>query len=103
MSKPSSVNDAGSTALSNDTAGSAAHQWFTMLDQRPLSVGAERWRTQVVGIHEDGSDVWIQLQPLREQLRDLTIRVRPGMSLDDVVTAIEKLIRDAAWAGRQSV
>jgi hypothetical protein len=95
------VNGAVITAMSNDTAGSAAQQWFTMLDQRPLSVGAERWRTQVVGIHEDGSDVWIQLQPLREQLRDLTIRVRPGMSLEEVVTTIEKLIRDAAWAGRQ--
>ena len=101
MSKPSSVNGAVITAMSNDTAGSAVDRWFTMLDQRPVSVGAERWRTQVVGIHEDGSDVWIQLQPLREQLRDLTIRVRPGMSLEDVVTTIEKLIRDAAWAGRQ--
>jgi hypothetical protein len=103
VSKLSSTKDAAISAVSDDTGGSAAQQWFTMLDQRPVSVGAERWRTQVVGIHEDGSDVWIQLQPLREQLRDLTIRVRPGMSIEDVVTAIETLIRDAAWAGRQSV
>lgn len=100
MSKLSSANSA-TAVMSKDTASSTAHQWFTMLDQRPVSVGSERWRTQVVGIHEDGSDVWIQLQPLREQLRDLTIRVRPGMSVQDVVDAIEALIRDAAWAGRQ--
>lgn len=98
MSKPSSATD--TTATSQGTPGSAAHHWFAMLDQRPVFVGAERWRTEVVGIHEDGSDVWIQLQPLREQLRDLTIRVRPGMSLEDVVGTIEKLIRDASWSGR---
>ena len=69
--------------------------WFTALDQRLLSVDAERWLTQVVGIHQDGSDIWIQLQPLREQLRDFTVRVRPGMSIDDVVTAVAAQIRDA--------
>jgi hypothetical protein len=103
VSKLSSANGAATAATSHDTAGSTAHRWFTMLDQRAVSVGAERWRTQVVGIHEDGSDVWIQLQPLREQLRDLTIRVRPEMSVEDVLSAIETLIRDAARAGRQSV
>ena len=103
MSKLSSANGAATAVMNNETASSTAHEWFTTLDQRPVSVGAERWRTQVVGIHEDGSDVWIQLQPLREQLRDLTIRVRPGMSVEDVVNAIETLIRDAAWAGRQHV
>ena len=103
MSKLSSTNGAATAVMSKDPANPTAHQWFTTLDQRPVSVGTERWRTQVVGIHEDGSDVWIQLQPLREQLRDLTIRVRPGMSVEDVVTAIETLIRDAAWAGRKHV
>lgn len=77
-----------------------AHWWFTALDQRPLAVGPERWLTQVVGVHTDGSDVWIQLLPLREQLRDFTIRVSPGMSLDDVLGEIQQLIREAARPSR---
>jgi hypothetical protein len=103
VSKFSSANGVTEGPAINEASQSQAHEWFTVLDQRPVSVGAERWRTQVVGIHEDGPDVWIQLQPLREQLRDLTIRVRPGMSVDEVVTAIERLIRDATWANRQHV
>jgi hypothetical protein len=76
------------------------HQWFTALDQRLLSIDAERWLTQVVGIHQDGSDIWIQLQPLREQVRDFTVRVRPGMSVDDVVTAVAAQIRDVSRRAR---
>jgi hypothetical protein len=70
-----------------------AHWWFTALDQRSLAVGAERWLTQVVGVHVKGSEVWIQLQSLPEQLQDFTIRVRPDMTVDDVVTAVAAQIR----------
>ena len=77
-----------------------AHWWFTELDQRALAVGSERWLTQVVGVHVEGGDVWIQLQSLPEQLRDLTIRVRPGMSVDDVVSAVEAEIRRATRLAR---
>jgi hypothetical protein len=74
------------------TAGDA-QWWFTALDHRWFGVGAERWLTQVVGIHEDGGDIWIQLQSLGEQLRDFTIRIIPGMTVADVVGAIETQIR----------
>lgn len=77
-----------------------AHWWFSALDQRWFSVGADRWLTQVVGIHEDGGDIWIQLQTLGEQLRDFTIRVLPGMSLPDVVKTIESQISTGIAAAR---
>lgn len=79
---------------------SNAHWWFSALDQRSLAVGAERWLTQVVGVHVEGSDVWIQLQSLPEQLQDFTIRVRPEMTIDDVVTAVEAQIRSVTQTAR---
>ena len=83
----------GSSARFHDTIDFSGHWWFAALDQRWFATGADRCLTQVVGIHESGQDVWIQLQTLGEQLRDFTIRVQPGMDLADVVRAIEKQIR----------
>ena len=86
----------GAPLIGADATRDAAQWWFTALDQRPLSVGAERWSAQVVGIHPDGADVWIQLHAVRDPLRDVTVRVRPGMSVDPVLAAIETMIRDSA-------
>jgi len=91
----SPVTRAGSASIDEASRGDA-QWWFSALDQRVLSIDAERWLTQVVGVHLDGADVWIQVQPLREQLRDLTIRVSPGMGVDDVVRSIETMIREAS-------
>jgi hypothetical protein len=77
------------------TPGGNAHWWFAALDQRWFTTGTDRWLTQVVGIHEADEDVWIQLQTLGDQLRDVTVRVQTGMSLADVVKAIETQIRSA--------
>ncbi len=99
MNSLSPVSRAGS-ASDEEASRPDAQWWFAALNQKPLSIGAERWLTQVVGVHLDGDDVWIQVQPLREQLRDLTIRVSPGMTVDDVVRSIATMIRDAS---RQSI
>ena len=85
----------GSPVVDADRTRGDAEWWFTALDQQPLSVGAERWSAQVVGIHADGPDVWIQLHATRDPLRDVTVRVRPGMSIDHVLAAIETMIRDS--------
>ena len=92
MNNPSPATSPGRPAFFHDAPGGSAHWWFAALDQRWFSTGADRWLTQVVGIHEAAEDVWIQLQTLGEQLRDITIRVQPGMSLADVVRAIEMQI-----------
>ena len=84
----------GAPVIGEDAPRDDAQWWFTALDQRPLAIGAERWSAQVVGIHADGPDVWIQLHAVRDPLRDVTVRVRPGMSLDHVLAAIETMIRD---------
>ena len=77
----------------NEAPRGNAHWWFSALDQRSLAVGADRWLTQVVGVHVEGGEVWIQLQSLPEELQDFTIRVGPEMTVDDVVTAVEAQIR----------
>jgi len=83
----------GRTVFFPDAPDGAARWWFAALDQRWFSSGAERWLTQVVGIHEAGDDIWIQLETLGEQLHGVTVRVLPGMSLADVVQAVETQIR----------
>jgi hypothetical protein len=85
----------GASVIQGDAGRDDAQWWFTALDQRPLSVGAERWSAQVVGIHPDGADVWIQLHAVRDPLRDVTVRVRPGMSIDHVLATIETMIRNS--------
>jgi len=71
------------------------HEWFTALDQRAISIGAERWLLRVVGIYEDGLDVWIQLEALGERLHEFILCVHPGMTIVHAVLAAERLIRDA--------
>lgn len=95
MSNLSPATHSAVASVGSETPRENAHWWFTALDQRSLAVGADRWLTQVVGIHVDGGEVWIQLQSLPAQLHDFTIRVRPEMSVDDVVTAVEAQIRKA--------
>jgi hypothetical protein len=82
----------------NDAPGGAARWWFAALDQRWFATGADRWLTQVVGIHEAGEDIWIQLETLGDQLRGVTVRVQPRMSLAEVVEAIETQIRSIVTA-----
>jgi len=93
----------GRAAVFDDATVGSANWWFAALDQRWFGDGAERWLTQIVGIHEDGGDVWIQLQSIGEQLRDFTIRVCAGMSVADVVGAIERQIRSGAPSDSTSV
>jgi len=96
----SPATPAGRTPVIEETPRKSAHWWFTALDQRFLVVCADRWLTQVVGVHVDGREVWIQLQSLPEQLRDFTIRVLPDMSVEDVVRAVEAQIRQATRYAR---
>ena len=95
MSNLSPATRSGAAPVINVSPRESAHWWFTALDQRPLAVDADRWLTQVVGVYVDGEEVWIQLQSVPAQLHDLTIRVRPEMSVDDVVRAVEAQIRRA--------
>ena len=99
MNNLSPATHAGGPLVIDEAPRGDAHWWFKALDQRSLAVGAERWLTQVVGVYVCGGDVWIQLQSLPEKLLDFTIRVRPEMSVDDVVTAVEAQIRHAITCG----
>ena len=96
----SNLSPATRSTVASESPRESAQWWFTALDQRSLAVGADRWLTQVVGVHVDGGEVWIQLQSLPAQLHDFTIRVRPEMSVDDVVTAVQAQILRATRHAR---
>ena len=65
--------------------------WFSAFDQKLVAVGAERWIAQVVGIHVDGPDLWIQLAAAADPSRSAVLHITSGMRVDD------------ALAGRDSI
>lgn len=71
----------GNADVVKGAGGGAAQWWFAALDQRCFAVGTKRWTAQVVGIHVDGLDVWIQLESAGTSFRSLLLHVRPGMHL----------------------
>jgi hypothetical protein len=94
VNNPSVVTPPGNPHI-NDTLHGSAHWWFAALDQRWFSIAGDRTLTQVVGVHEDGQDVWIQMQTLGERLHEFTVCVRQGMSMPEVVRTIEALLAQA--------
>jgi hypothetical protein len=67
----------------------AVQWWFTALDQRVVAVGAERWMAQVVGIHVDGPDLWIQLAAAGDPSRSAVLHVTAGMRLAAESASVE--------------
>lgn len=66
----------------------AARRWFEALDRKAITVGGTRWVAQVVGIHGDLPDLWIQLESRHHTRRSLLLHVTLGTSVDDALAAI---------------
>jgi hypothetical protein len=92
VTNPSVATPPGQHFALNETLQGSAHWWFAALDQRWFSIAGDRLLTEVVGVHEDGGDLWIQMQTLGERLHEFTICVRHGTSMPEVVRAIETLL-----------
>jgi hypothetical protein len=69
------------------SAGKAAW-WFSALDQRAIDVGGARWTAQVVGIHEDRSHLWIQLESAIDGMHRVVLHVTFETSLDQALAAM---------------
>ncbi len=65
--------------------GSAADTWFRALDGRILRIGATTCMTQVLGIHGNGSDLWIQMACAENPALSLVLHVGPATRVDDVL------------------
>ncbi len=78
----------------------AVQWWFSALDQKLVAVGAERWIAQVVGIHIDGPDLWIQLAAASDPSRSAVLHVTAGMRMDDALARIEAVGTGTDPSGR---
>ena len=74
-----------------------ADWWFQALDQRSVAVGAQRWTMQVVGIHRDGANLWIQLESMDSVCR-MVLQVLAGMSLHEALATITAILSRGATA-----
>ncbi len=63
-------------------------RWFAALDQRMIHVGAERWRAHVLGIHEEGGELWIQIVQAHDTTRSIVIHCWHMQGVEEVIAAL---------------
>ena len=79
---------AGRVAASSDTAADA---WFRALDGRIVQMGAATCMTQVLGIHGEGSELWIQMACADNPQLSMVLHIGPATRIEEVV---ERLMTD---------
>jgi hypothetical protein len=72
---------------------SVADGWFEALDGECLQVGDEQWSARVLGIHQDGADLWIQLGDARRSGRSVLLCIGPFATARDVRNALRVTAR----------
>jgi hypothetical protein len=92
---------------------SSADRWFVALDQRQIGSGASSWVAQVMGVHQDRDDVWVQVAPSDDADATIIVHLTPETPLADVLAALARrnpsldrrpeIIDLAAWAGADSL
>ena len=71
--------------------GTAADAWFRALDGRIVQIGATTCMTQVLGIHEEGSELWIQMACAENPQLSVVLHIGPATRIEEVV---ERLTTD---------
>jgi hypothetical protein len=65
--------------------GTVADAWFQALDGRIVRIGASTCMTQVMGIHGEGSELWIQMACADNPELSLVLHIGPATRIEDVV------------------
>jgi hypothetical protein len=68
-------------------------EWFEALDQRSVDFWGEHSIVQILGIHEDGANLWIQIERV-DVRRSGVMRVWAGISLDEALVAIKAALQN---------
>lgn len=69
--------------------GDAADAWFRALDGLPMRIGTASCMTQVVGIHGNGSELWIQLACADNPELSVVIHVGSATRIEDVIERLK--------------
>jgi hypothetical protein len=76
--------------LSTEIAlGADADAWFVALDGRAIWVGTETCIARVMGIHEVGSTLWIQLSLFDDSLPGVVLQVDATHTLHDALDSLQ--------------
>jgi len=70
---------------------SAADAWFRALDGRIVQIGAVTCMTQVLGIHGEGSELWVQMACAQNPQLSIVLHIGPATRIEEVV---ERLMND---------
>lgn len=71
-----------------------ADWWFEALDDRRIDAGGESWRAQVLGIHGEGDDLWIQVARAGNVGHSIVLHITPVVTVEDVVRALRARLGD---------
>ena len=63
-------------------------RWFEAIDHHQIGTGRSSWTAEVVGIHTDGEDLWLQVGPREWPGSTVVLRVGRNSSADDVTAAL---------------
>lgn len=75
----------GSAARVAAQPGTAADAWFRALDGRIVQIGTTLCMTQVLGIHGEGSELWIQMACAENPELSVVLHIGPATRIDDVI------------------
>jgi hypothetical protein len=73
-------------------------QFVSGLDQAYVRHGRETWWIRVLGVHDDGCDLWVQIARTKNPVDDLTLRVSPGATAQDALDAVSALRTAGTYA-----
>lgn len=63
-------------------------RWFEAIDHQRIGSGHSSWTAEVVGIHADGADLWVQVSPREWPGSTVVLRVAQHSSADGVTAAL---------------
>ena len=86
MNQPLARRDDGPAGPDPDDR---VRQLAAMLDQRRIGLGAGAWFVEVIGIHEDGDELWVQLAGAPQMHGNLVLHLLPSVTDGDVIAALE--------------
>ena len=67
---------------------SRIEQLVTAIDQQQIGEGAASWIAQVLGVHTDGRDFWVQIAPADRAAESLVLRISAYATPQQAIAAL---------------
>jgi hypothetical protein len=77
-------------ASQHGEALSIADHWFAALDQRQIGTGTASWVAQVLGVHRENDDLWVQIAPSVDPDVTIVLRLSPATAVHEALGALER-------------